>query len=218
MKRFVDEGITWHTFSHLPISVQCPFCKKQAVVFQQKIAGEHHERPVFSCMHCCKSFDQSAQRENSLGYFSGVYLEIDEACACRQGKYKFHQYYPKRSFVPPFVQLQCSFCPAQKRIDPQSFQLRQASGGEINTDPYFGYRLYLTTAARNGLIFAYNPEQLSCLKAYISADLRQRTYLNANKAYFSRLPAWVKSARNRKEILKAILRLEQMAAKIQPST
>ncbi len=76
----------------------------------------------------------------------------------------------------------------------------------------------MTTETRHGLIFVYNIEQLNYLKAYISANLRERKFPNYNRSYFSRLPAWIKSTRNRKEILKAVLRLEQMASTIQPLT
>ena len=33
---------------------------------------------------------------------------------------------------------------------------------------------------------------------------------------YSRLPAWIKSARHRKDVLKALLRLEQMVSTLQP--
>lgn len=124
----------------------------------------------------------------------------------------------KKSFVPQFIELNCNFCPISKRIYPNQFDIRKQFNRGFNTDPYFGYCLTLCVSTRNGLVFAYNQEHINCLKDYISANLRQRTYLNTNKTYFNRLPAWIKSARNRKEILKAILRLEQMASTIQPLT
>lgn len=62
------------------------------------------------------------------------------------------------------------------------------------------------------------PHSFRNIKKFIQADLRERKFSNYNRSYFSRLPAWIKSTRNRKEILKAILRLEQMASTIQPLT
>lgn len=62
------------------------------------------------------------------------------------------------------------------------------------------------------MIVAYHPQHLAELKQFIQADLRERhkDICYRNRSYFSRLPAWIKSARHRKEILKAIDRLEQM--------
>lgn len=216
MKRFVDDGITTYDFLKYPILVECPFCQKHATVYQKVFKDEDCTKSLFSCQNCCKSFDQHEKQENNLGYFKGIYVNIDETCACKRGKYQFHQYYAQKSFVPQFFDLKCSFCPTPKRIYPNQFNLRKEFGYEFNSDPFFGYRLLLTTETRNGLIFVYNIEQLHCLKDYISANLRERTYHNTNKTYFNRLPAWIKSARNRKEILKALLRLEQMATTIQP--
>ncbi|RQW45117.1 hypothetical protein, partial [Escherichia coli] len=70
----------------------------------------------------------------------------------------------------------------------------------------------------HGALYVYSPAHLKELKIFIDANLRERTKQNGNNSYFSRLPAWIKSTRNRKVILKAILRLEQMASTIQPLT
>lgn len=215
MKRFVDDGISIYDFTKYPILVECPFCQKNATIYKKQTTHEVFEQPYFCCLHCSKSFDQKAKIENNLGYFKGIYVNIDETCACKRGKYQFNQYYSQKSLIPQFIDLNCSFCPTPKRIYPNQFHMRREFGYEFNSDPFFGYRLALTAETRNGLIFVYNLEQLNCLKAYISADQRQRTYLNTNKTYFNRLPAWIKSARNRKEIFKALLRLEQMATTIQ---
>ncbi len=218
MHRFIDQGISPYSFTEYPIFVKCPFCHKHAIIFQQKQTNPSEQKAVFSCQFCCKSFDQQVQQENNLGYFAGAYLHIDEKCTCKQGKFVCHQYYPKISFIPPSIKLKCNFCLIQRQIYPQPFQIWREHSYEVNLDPYFAYRLYLTTETRHGLIFVYNIEQLNCLKAYVSANLRERKFPNYNRSYFSRLPAWIKSTRNRKEILKAVLRLEQMASTIQPLT
>ena len=83
---------------------------------------------------------------------------------------------------------------------------------------FYGLELYLKTQTQHGVISVYNIEHLKELKTFIQAGLRERTSQTGNGSYFSRLPAWIKSTRNRKKILKAILRLEQMASTIQPLT
>ncbi|EXB27093.1 hypothetical protein J537_0274 [Acinetobacter baumannii 1437282] len=34
MKRFIDEGKTWDSFTHAPVLVVCPFCQSHARVIQ----------------------------------------------------------------------------------------------------------------------------------------------------------------------------------------
>lgn len=222
MKRFVDEGQTWGSFTHAPVLVVCPFCQSKAQVFQQDLPHQPKKNIIFSCLSYCKTFDQDQQQQNNLGYFDEINVEINQTCTCKRGKFYFSQSYARPGTLPPFIKLNCSFCQKEQVYDSPypllTYKTPRKSGFEINKDPFFGYRLYLTTATRHGLVFVYNTEQLNDLKAYISAELRQRTYTNKNKTYLSRLPAWIKSARNRKEILKAILRLEQMATTIQPLT
>ncbi|MEH7612332.1 hypothetical protein [Gottfriedia acidiceleris] len=75
-------------------------------------------------------------------------------------------------------------------------------------DWYFGYPLYLQIPCCGNTLWAYNREHLDYLKKYVEAEMR------GNAAYYlsveSRLPYWMKSAKNRESIIKAILKLEKM--------
>ncbi|MFF9622383.1 hypothetical protein [Streptomyces griseosporeus] len=77
-------------------------------------------------------------------------------------------------------------------------------------DPYFRAELLLRTATRHGLLWAYNPEHLSEIRRFVAAGLRERAswYDTGQKTTLvARLPAWIKSAKNRDEVLRAIDRL-----------
>ncbi len=76
-------------------------------------------------------------------------------------------------------------------------------------DPHFGLPLLLLTQARHGTVWAYNPRHLRELQAYIGAKLRLRRGAG-NKSMFSRLPAWMKSAKHRDAVLKSLDRIEAM--------
>jgi len=52
-------------------------------------------------------------------------------------------------------------------------------------------------------LWAMNLEHLDFLQKYVEAELRERTP-NINKSLVSRLPQWIKSNKNRLEILKGI--------------
>jgi hypothetical protein len=70
--------------------------------------------------------------------------------------------------------------------------------------------LWLETDTRHGTIWAYNLEHLDLLRRFVAATLRERApwYEHGRKmTYVARLPAWVKQAKNRAEILRAIDRL-----------
>ncbi|MFD7879100.1 hypothetical protein ACFV5G_34250, partial [Streptomyces sp. NPDC059766] len=67
--------------------------------------------------------------------------------------------------------------------------------------------LWLETTTRHGTIWAYNLEHLDLLRRFVAASLRERApwYEHGRKmTYVARLPAWIKSAKNRDEVLRAI--------------
>lgn len=55
-------------------------------------------------------------------------------------------------------------------------------------------------------LWAMNLEHLDFLERYVESSLRERIP-NINKSLASRLPQWIKSSKNRNEILKGISRL-----------
>jgi hypothetical protein len=76
-------------------------------------------------------------------------------------------------------------------------------------DPYFGLQLWFTTDCAGHLLWAYNIQHLELLESFVSADLRERGLRppSAKSSLVERLPSWMKQAKHRDEILKAIERL-----------
>ncbi|MBL8565191.1 MAG: hypothetical protein JNM89_05690 [Hyphomicrobiaceae bacterium] len=78
-------------------------------------------------------------------------------------------------------------------------------------DPYLGLPLWLATPTRHGVLFAFNAEHLAALEAIVGARLRERHSLPPtslrNATMLSRLPRWMKLARNRDEVLHGLARL-----------
>lgn len=82
------------------------------------------------------------------------------------------------------------------------------------TDPVFGLPLWLQAEFRGEALWAYNYEHLAELKQYIGARLRERgieprNTIKKNSAMASRLPAFIKKASNREDLLKCIDSLEK---------
>lgn len=73
-------------------------------------------------------------------------------------------------------------------------------------DPFFALPLWLQTPCCGHTLWALNLEHLDVLEAYIRAQLREK---NPNSAYtmLEVLPRWMKSAKHRDEVLRAISRL-----------
>lgn len=75
-------------------------------------------------------------------------------------------------------------------------------------DWYFQESLWLQTECCGETFWAYNKAHLKFIENYVAATLRPRTP-NINSSLASRLPQWIKSAKNRDEILKAIGKLKE---------
>ncbi|WP_415871268.1 hypothetical protein [Acinetobacter pittii] len=231
MNRFIDEGISGLSLLKPEIWVHCPKCQKLAKIIEIK-ERELETVRVF-CTHCTyrktlqhihiQTYDYMSYYFNlneTMAEWSGACeVKINAKCTiCKEGKYKYLRQYARKSLIPREIVVSCNFCLRENRFDDSTYTLRKISYSKVGFDPYYAYRLFLNIAVRQGQICVYNPTHLEILKKFIQADLRERKFPNYNRSYFSRLPAWIKSTRNRKEILKAILRLEQMASTIQPLT
>lgn len=77
-------------------------------------------------------------------------------------------------------------------------------------DPCFRLPLLLQADLTAGTLLAPNGYHLAQLHCYVAARLRDEQH-NGNSSWSSRLPSWVKSAKNRDQVLKALDRLEQIA-------
>ncbi|MFI0977334.1 hypothetical protein ACH4SP_09930 [Streptomyces sp. NPDC021093] len=78
------------------------------------------------------------------------------------------------------------------------------------TDPYFGLPLWLQVETRHGWLWAYNLEHLDLIHRFVGASLRERAPwydIGAATTLVARLPVWIKRAKNREEVLRAVGRI-----------
>jgi hypothetical protein len=73
---------------------------------------------------------------------------------------------------------------------------------EYQYDSYFGLPLWLQTRVGDHILWAYNRRHLEFIEAFVCAGWR-------NNSLSSRLPDWIKVAKNRTSILKSIDKLKQ---------
>lgn len=74
-------------------------------------------------------------------------------------------------------------------------------------DPYFRLPLWLRADCRGHLLWAFNEQHLDLLEGYVAARLRERRAYPGSMSMLARLPRWLKSAKNRDEVLRTIRKL-----------
>lgn len=226
-KRFVDKNCPSYSYAYqTKIWVKCPKCQSLAFVWEEKNGENYLAHCV--CTQCAfrsqNLFTEHFTRrtnyyrsywyqeiEDDLQNYSGeVRVRVKEKCSCKEGKFLFDKLYADKYKIPTPIILNCSFCGQNKSFYATNDNVKVQRNAQIDSDPFLNYPLYLCENTKLGKIFAYHPEQLAIFKAYIQADLRENTTFH--KGYFSRLPTWIKSAKNRDLVLKAIGKLEQKIA------
>ncbi|MBI5596565.1 MAG: TFIIB-type zinc ribbon-containing protein [Elusimicrobia bacterium] len=102
----------------------------------------------------------------------------------------------------------CTACPLSgERESPAP-----ARGRDDARDPFFRLPLWLQTPCCGAVLWALNEDHLAFLEGYVGADLRQRAPDDAgwsNRSTGSRLPLWIKSAKNREAVLKGLAKLRE---------
>lgn len=121
-----------------------------------------------------------------------------------------------RSDIP--ARFSCTHCGLssinERRIGKITFG--PAIGGPY--DGYYGLRLWLATECCGEILYANNAAHLALLESFIGAQLRERRpdeeYGWKNQSLASRLPPWMKSAKNRERVLAGI---RELAERLKPS-
>jgi len=88
-------------------------------------------------------------------------------------------------------------------------------GGPI--DPFFRLPLWLRADCRGHTLWAFNEPHLDLIEAYVAADLRERGHGPHRMSLVSRLPGWLKSAKNRDEVLRTIRRIREAQHPVSPN-
>ena len=129
----------------------------------------------------------------------------------------------REAAASPPVLLTCSHCGFSQEWRPsRPGVLRSTNAARFPgymifgppVDPYFRLPLWLQARCCGRLLWAYNAMHLQWLEEYIGASLRERApgeHGWSNSSLASRLPQWMRSAKNRGEVLRCIQALKQQA-------
>jgi hypothetical protein len=80
-------------------------------------------------------------------------------------------------------------------------------GGKPGKDPFMGLDVWLQSNFKQYFFWAYNYAHLNYLENYIAAKLRERNN-RKHMTMVEKLPLFIKSAKNREDLLKLIAKLK----------
>lgn len=135
-------------------------------------------------------FRDSGETTPDIIFGNDVLVECPKCSSCTIARKSSEEY--------PFFRVICMKC----GLLPCSDTLSWGAGY------FFDYQLWLRVNCCGHLLWAYNKQHLDFLESYISSTLRERTP-NINQSMASRLPSWIKSSKNREQLLKGVRRLQE---------
>lgn len=196
MERFQDENKWLGSFGDI-INIKCPQCGSQAMVkrtFESQLY--YNDKRVLECKNCYYSL-----KDVPLKYKAYV----DSYCCNNVDKIKFESQLLNEK--PDKIKIKCTVCNETKEFKPKIEEVSFVFAWDrsVVREGFFNAELWYQNGFGKGFFWAYNLEHINYLERYIKADLRER---NNNGSYngtmISRLPKFVKAAKNRERLLKII--------------
>ncbi len=214
-ERYRDHGQTLHAFLFQGCDVVCPKCGARGRVDYRQGDKPWCWSARFRCAHCAFAVDAPPGPWYALSplsgdaqWFGSVIATGSRACgACGHKWVTLERRFARRPAYPSAtIDAQCGRCGHSQPVPARWSADADVARG---IEPMFGMTLAWREPCRNGReIWALGPEHLFELKRYVLATLRERECAH-NRSYFMRLPAWVKSAKHRGDVLAAIGRIEK---------
>ncbi|MCX6316889.1 MAG: hypothetical protein NTW29_06345 [Bacteroidetes bacterium] len=176
--------------------VECPKCKKDALVQTNGwyLSGD----AKLNCTHCL-FFETTASR---IRYQALVKRNCDHCGKAIRKKI------PNLKKPAVRVKSPCPHCGTVRVMKPNNepYLLLYKDSGSA-ADPVFNLPLCLQTNVKGHPFWAYNRRHLQAIKQYTTAKLRERQAIGYT-TMVEKLPQFIKDAKNRRAILKAIAGLE----------
>jgi endogenous inhibitor of DNA gyrase (YacG/DUF329 family) len=178
------------------ISVECPRCSKEAFVTVDNSGWLNNAK--LRCFHCM--FSQNA--DDLTRYNLIVKRNCDNCGKAIEIKV------PNQKEKSEVINAPCPHCGVTRTFEPrnESYRLAYLEKGKAS-DPVFRLPLWFQTEVRDNLFWAFNRDHLLEIKSYVGSKLRERQ-TTTHTTMVEKLPTFIKEAKNREAILKAIERLE----------
>ncbi|MGI4872981.1 MAG: hypothetical protein ACRYFX_17610 [Janthinobacterium lividum] len=172
--------------------VKCPSCQRPAIV----TVANSYSTAKLTCNYC----NYSETAADRIRYKVSVRDNCDN-CGKLISKVIPHSKKPVDGFA-----ISCSAC--------EETRIYRATNEEYTrpynygADPVFHLPLWLQETVRGNLFWAYNRRHLHDIKQYVTAKLRERQDIKYT-TMVETLPNFIKAAKNREAMLKAIEKLER---------
>lgn len=201
-QRYIDDGKSLAHFADT-VHVRCVRCAHPGVVTAHW--SPHRWTAAFVCASC--GLELASEQDDWVGPVSMTGTRPCSHCGHKWLRPSQTQNSWPRSVITS-LEAECPHCRKTTTVPVNAVPVRDGSEA---IDPHFGQPLLLVDEGRHGCLWAYNRNHLEELRRYVAATLRERSPAAGNGSMASRLPAWLKSAKNRESILKRIERLAAAA-------
>lgn len=173
--------------------VHCPKCKQLATVTSPK---SYEGFDMLICLNC-----QHVEKGDGLIRYNAVVKRNCDNC----GR-PIETTVPNNKEKVKELTIPCSHCGQVRTYQPRNdaYNLIYINSGAC--DPIFNLPLWFQTNVKGETFWAYNRAHLIEIRNYVSAKLRERQ-TNTHTTMVERLPNFIKVAKNRTTILKAIDKL-----------
>ena len=176
--------------------VHCPKCDDEAII-TVPLYFKYAEAEL-KCKHCFFS-EKAKSRER--------YRATSKA-RCKECREFLVINIEERKEIPAYVNIVCEHCRTVNKVQEnwESYLMKYSEEGII--DPAFGLPLWYQENVKDEILWAFNKAHLKEIKNYVAAELRERTTDRFKMTMVEKLPNFIKSAKNREEVLKAIEKME----------
>lgn len=199
-RRHMDNNQSLHSYAE-EVWVRCWRCEAPGVV--RATWAPYRWTAQFSCTQCLARL--SSEAEDWVGP-----VALQGRRPCGHCGHKWLLVRAQLDAAPvPLPAAWPATCPSCGKSSSVAVTVGRVHEAEARRDPHFGLPLRLETATRHGMVWVYNPRHLAALSSYIHAQLRERHGAH-HYAMLSRLPRWMKLAKHRADIAKALTRLTGM--------
>ena len=192
--RYTETATTKYSYRN-EYQVECPKCGSLASI---KFPSPYfYSGGQLSCSNC-----NHFMRASELIRYNAV---INRYCDNR-GKYLEKTLSSSKAKVDK-ITIPCPHCGITRTFHPkhEKVLMNYNSRGDI-CDPVFNLPLWFQINVKGKLLWAYNRKHLNDIRMYVFAKLRERTTPHFT-TMVEMLPNFIKIAKNREDILKAINRL-----------
>lgn len=197
MERFQDENKFLGSFDY-EILVKCPKCESKASVkreYEKDCKCGKCSVQIFECKNCFHKLEEPVRQYIAYG---------NPYCSNCFEKFEFESQILNTK--PEKYKTKCPHCSFQEEWKPKIREILQLPSNDgLKKDKWFNLTLWFQKEVDGNVFWAYNQDHIQYLERYIEAGLRERnSKMNYNSSLVSRLPKFVKSAKNREKLLKVL--------------